>query len=245
MRRGFVAVAFTLLFAITMIGPADAQWTSSLGGNFNNPGSALLGTMIANRALADAARKATAPEPSGAPTRPTTTRRTTFRPVAKSLMVNELAHTLAPNGASQQTLATAFEEYLRSFDQQAQSDSEPSNDVGRAAAYFVMLNYLAATGREPTDAQTDGAQATFRSGLAASSDFARMSDRDRQRLYEALVILGSLPLAGVVDSEKSKDKVRAAMFREFAGELIKAVLGAPVEKIHLTRTGFTIGEDPH
>jgi hypothetical protein len=41
--------------------PAAAEYTSSLGGNFNNPGSALIGTMIANRAIADAARREAPP----------------------------------------------------------------------------------------------------------------------------------------------------------------------------------------
>lgn len=239
--------ALVAIVALVALLPAraDAQLTSSLGGSFNNPGSALLGTMIANRMLADAARKAAAPEPPGTPAKPSPSApsaRLTFRPVATNLMVKELAETLVTNADARQQLGRAFEQYLRSFDEQARRDREPSNDIGRAAAYFVMVNYYAATGREPTDAQADGAQAIFRAGLTGNTEFGRMNDRDRQRLYESLVILGSLPLAGVVQAGQDKDKGQEKMFRELARELIKTLLGVPVEKIRLTPTGFAIDD---
>jgi len=244
-RPGSLWWGLVAIVALVALLPAraTAQFTSSLGGNFNNPGSALLGTMIANRMLADAARKPSSPAPPGTPGKRSPSMppaRLTFRPVAKNLMAKELAETLVTNADARQQLARAFEEYLRNFDEQARRDREPSNDISRAAAYFVMVNYYAATGREPTDAQADGAQATFRTGLTGNAEFGRMNDRDRQRLYESLVILGSLPLAGVVQADQDKDKEQEKMFREFARELIRTLLGVPVEKIRLTPTGFTI-----
>jgi hypothetical protein len=239
MKMPPLVAAASLVLALASV--AEAQYTSSLGGTFNNPGSALLGTMIANRLLADAARKEAVPETAtGARPAPSPGARLTFRPVAGNLMVNELAETLVKDVPSRQQLAQAFEQYLRTFDEQARRDREPSNDVGRAAAFFVMVNYLAVTGVEPTDAQADGAQAIFRSGLASNPGFARLADRDRQRLYESLVILGSLPLAGVVDAAQSKDTAKENMFRGFARELLETLLGVPVEKIRLTKAGFRI-----
>jgi hypothetical protein len=225
--------------------PAAAQYTSSLGGTFNNPGSALLGTMIANRMLAEAARRGASPGGATSPANPSSpapAARLTFTPAARNLMVKELADTLVKDVDSRTELAEAFDGYLRAFDEQARRDREPSNDVGRAAAFFVMVNYFAATGREPTDAQADGAQATFRAGLAGNAGFARMSDRDRQRLYESLVILGSFPLAGVVQAGQRQDKEQEKRFRDFAAELVKTLIGVPVEKIQLTKTGFRIDE---
>jgi hypothetical protein len=237
-------LALALGLFLTAADPAAAQFTSSLGGTFNNPGSALLGTMIGNRILADAVRKgaSTGEHPSPASPASLAAARLTFTPVARTLMVKELADSLVKEADTQQKLAEAFDGYLRAFDEQARRDREPSNDVGRAAAFFVMVNYFAATGSEPTDAQADGAQATFRAGLARNAGFARMSDRDRQRLYESLVILGSFPLAGVVQAGQRKDKQEEKMFRDFAAELVKTLIGVPVEKIQLTATGFRIDE---
>ena len=237
------AVALGVLLATA--DPAAAQFTSSLGGTFNNPGSALLGTMIGNRLLADAARKGAPRDGATTPARPSSpgpAARTTFTPVARNLMVKELADTLVKDAAARQELSAAFAGYLREFDEQARRDREPSIDVGRAAAFFVMVNYFAATGREPTDAQADGAQETFRAGLIDNPGFARMGDRDRQRLYESLVILGSFPIAGVAQAEQARNAAQAKMFREFAGDLVKTLIGAPVEKIRLTTTGFRIDE---
>ena len=237
------ALALGVLLATAA--PAAAQFTSSLGGTFNNPGSALLGTMIGNRLLADAARKGAPRDGTTTPAKPLSSAaaaRLTFTPVARNLMVKELADTLINDAAARQELSAAFVSYLREFDEQARRDREPSNDVGRAAAFFVMVNYFAATGREPTDAQADGAQAIFRAGLIDNPGFARMGDRDRQRLYESLVILGSFPIAGVAQAEQAKNSGQAKMFRDFAAELVTTLIGVPVEKIRLTTTGFRIDE---
>jgi hypothetical protein len=239
-------IAVLVLFSALLVpGQLRAQFTSSLGGTFNNPGSALIGTMIANRMLADAARKAPRPDTAlpGARETPETapaSARLTFRPVAPVLMVDELATTLVKDASAQRELRAAFRSYLRDFDGQARKDGEPSNDVARAAAFFVMVNYMAATGREPTDAQADGAQAIFRAGLAASEPFGRMEDRDRQRLYESLVILGTFPGAAAMQAGQGGNRAQEKMFREFAAELVKTLLGVPVEKIRLTRNGFRI-----
>jgi hypothetical protein len=242
-RMLILTVALGVLLAAAN---ADAaQFTSSLGGTFNNPGSALLGTMIGNRLLADAARKGASPEGAASPARPSSpapTARPTFTPVATNLMVRELTDILVKDAASRQALAEAFDGYLRDFDDQARRDREPRHDVGRAAAFFVMVNYFAATGREPTDAQADGAQATFRAGLIDNPSFARMADRDRQRLYESLVILGSFPIAGVAQATQAQNKEQEKMFRDFAAELVKTLIGVPVEKIRLTKSGFRIDE---
>jgi hypothetical protein len=229
----------------TLVVPAGAQFTSALGGNFNNPGSALIGTMIANRMLADAARKAAPPDQPASTTRPASVAspaRLTFKPAARNLMVDELAAALVKDAASRQQLSKAFEGYLREFDDQARRDREPSYDVGRAAAFFVMVNYFAATGREPTDAQADGAQAIFRAGLAESRPFAQMNDEARQRLYESLVILGTFPLAAATHSAHDNNSEQEKMFRVFAAELVQTLIGVPVEKVRLTPTGFRIVE---
>lgn len=238
-------LAVAVAFSIGLLAPsrADAQFRDSLGGNWNNAGSALLGTMINNRILADAARNPAGTEKRSPDARPApsgTAARLTFRPVAKNLMVKELADTFVNDPEERRQLAETFEGFLRSFDEQALKDREPANDLGRAAAYFVMLNYFAATGQEPTDAQADGAQAIFRAGLAESKGFAAMSDRDRQRLYESLIILGSLPLAGVAQAGQEKNGAQEKVFRQLAAELVKTLLGVPVTNIRLTGNGFTI-----
>ena len=221
---------------------AFAQFTSSLGGSFNNPGSALIGTMIANRAIADAARREAPPDATApsARARAAAPARTTFRPVATSLMVRELAASVTKDAAARGQFVTLFEQYLQAFDEQAKKDREPSYDVGRAAAYFVIMNYAVASGREPTDQQADGAQAKFRAGLAENASFQQTTDRDRQRLYETLVILGSLPTTGVSDAAEKKDPKQAEVFRELARQNIQTLLGVPVGKIRLTPTGFII-----
>jgi hypothetical protein len=242
MKTKVSAVAVVVLAGLAGARLASAQWMDSMGGSWNNPSSALLGTMINNRIMSDAVKKAAERDRSAPGAPASAPARLTFRPVAKNLMVKELAETLVKDAPSQRQLSAAFEQYLKDFDEQARKDREPSYDVGRAAAFFVMVNYYAATGREPNDAQADGAQAIFRAGLAESEGFARLADRDRQRLYESLVILGTLPAAAVSQAAQDRKKDQEKMFRDFAAVLVKTLIGVPVEKIRLTKDGFRIAE---
>jgi hypothetical protein len=245
MKTNLPAAAVCLAVTLGLFSPVKAQFQGSLGGNFNNPGSALLQTMIANRMLADAAKKtATAPQPrdSNSPSKPTPSSRMTFKPVAKSLMVNELAASLTKDASARGQFVALFDDYLKAFDEQAKKDREPSHDVARAAAFFVLANYAVATGTELTDEQAEGTQSRFRAGLADNAGFARMSDRDRQRLYETLVILGSLPSSGLADAAEKADAKEAAVFRELARMNLQSLLGVPIKQIHLTHNGFRIDE---
>jgi hypothetical protein len=238
-------MALTLAAGLLPCWRANAQFTGSLGGNFNNPGSALLQTMIANRMLADAAKKRVVVKPSntkGADAKTESSKPCTFKPVAKSLMVKRLAESFCKEETARGEFVTLFEGYLKAFDEQAKTDKEPSYDVGRAAAFFVLSNYAVATGSELNDPQADGAQAQFRAGLAGNTGFAKMDDRGRQQLYEALVILGSLPATGLADAAEKNDAKQAETFRDFARLNLKTLLGVEVEKIRLTKSGILLDD---
>ena len=244
MKSTVFTLAIALAGNVVSSSAAYAQFHDSLSGSWNNPMSATLATMLNDQAMASAARtykyKGTPASGTVAPASKTTAAPVTFHPVAKNLMVKELADALVSGTSARRELTRAFEEYLRNFSEQASKDNEPANDLGRAAAYFVMVNYAAATGRTPTSAQADGAQAILRAGLAASTKLAATNDRERQRLYESLVILGSFPLAVVKQAKQQKDVALEKRGRGYANDLIKTLLGVPVTKINLTANGFTI-----
>jgi hypothetical protein len=195
--------------------------------------------------LAAARGPVTAASPRGEPSVPAARRRetarSTFTPVGERLMVGELARTFArDNAAERREFEGAFEQFIADFEQQVRRDQEPANDVGRAAAYFVVLNYFAATGEEPDDAQADAVQRQMRALLADSDGFARMADGDRQRLYETLIVLGSIPLTAVMQAGLKSPPEDQSTFREFAGVLFKTLLGVSVQQIRMTSDGLTI-----
>ena len=247
--------AFFVLVVVVAGGvavPASAQWHDSLGGNWNNPSSALIGTMINNRIMADTVRKASQAEttrseapaesrPGSRYTRPPVTPgRLTFRPVGKNIVVKELAAVLTDDPSARRELVTAFEQILAGFDQKIRQEGETPNDVGLAAAMFLSGNYFAATGRELTDAQEEGVKRSFRDAYAQNEAFAQAGDRDRQRLYESLVILALFPVTGAMQSAQSGDRQAEKNYRRLGAELLKGFYGIPVDKIRLTRNGFTL-----
>jgi hypothetical protein len=246
-------VALTVFSALLVVGSgtdASAQWRNSWGGVWNNPTSSLASTMVYNRLLLDAAKKKSAPEaeeaqaPQARRQSPSARRlrvSTTFRPVAPSLMVQDLAQGMGTTPAERAQLTEAFSQFLRVFEDQARADKE-LHDLSRAAAFFVVANYAVASGREPTEKQTITVEEKFRAGLSASPQFGAMADREKQKLYETLVIFGSLPVAGYNSAEERKDAGQQQVFRKLARQNIQTLLGVPVEKIHLTSDGFSIAD---
>ena len=67
-----------------------------------------------------------------------------------------------------------------------------------------------------------------------------MTNQQKQQLYELLVILGSLSLAGYNDAESKKDIKQQQFYRTFARQNIKTLLDVPVEKIQLTSDGLIV-----
>ncbi|MBZ5513585.1 MAG: hypothetical protein LAN62_01820 [Acidobacteriia bacterium] len=249
LHRVTLAVSSALLVAGCSTG-ASAQWSNSVGGVWNNPTSSLASTMVYNRLLLDAAKKKTAPEAEGARApqaqqKSPSVRRlrvsTTFRPVAPSLMVQDLAQGMGKTPAERAQLAEAFGQFLGIFEDQARADKE-LHDLARAAAFFLVANYAIASGREPTEKQTIAVEEKFRGGLSGSQQLGAMSDREKQKLYETLVIFGSLPVAGRNSAKEKRDAEQQKMFRRLARENIQTLLGVPVEKIHLTDEGLSIAD---
>ena len=67
---------------------------------------------------------------------------------------------------------------------------------------------------------------------AEAGTFASMTDRQKQELYENLVISTMLAKAGYEEAQKGGDKANMAIYRDLAGQTLTAVSGLPPDKIN-------------
>ncbi|MBN2430640.1 MAG: hypothetical protein JXQ27_04160 [Acidobacteria bacterium] len=224
-------------------GSADAQYRDFLGGSWNNPGSALITNQLLGRlALKRAARRAAERDETPAETpAPVTPVDRTFRPVADSLMVRPFAEAFAADEETRGELQVVFSQLLAAFDEQCRQEGA-RYDLARAAALFVAGNYSVARAEEVTEAQTDALIQDMRDNLSLSDTFRMMDDAGRQRLYEALIIMGLFPPVGYQDGVEKNEPSQQEMFRELARENLKTLFGVAPEQIRITDAGMEIGE---
>lgn len=234
-----MGLSSSLLIALLLVGAgpsAQAQFRDSLGGRWNNPVSASLGTSLAWRAVIEAP-KATRPDQPAATPGPAPT--LTFPQGQPSTVPSTLAASLGEDPKHRQELAAAFREWLKAFEEEAIKDQEPRS-VARAAAFFIVVSHMTATGKTPPEAHIEAFQRALRDGLRRHGPFRAMGARQRQDLYETLVILAYLPLIGVRDAEARQLPERVALFRGFASQGLQTLLGVTPEAMTFTATGLRL-----
>jgi hypothetical protein len=223
-------------------GMVMGQYRDILGGTWNNPGSALITTQLMGRMHMKLAARRAAEQGREVPeaAAPITEVNTTFHPVAGSLMVRPFAEAFAADEETRGQLQAVFSQLLAAFDEQSRQEGVDRYDLARAAAVFVAGNYTVARDAELTDAQTDALIRDMRDNLCASETFRAMDNAGRQRLYEALIIMGLFPPVGYQDGVEKDEPSQQEMFRQLARENLKTLLGVEPERIRISDSGLDI-----
>jgi len=177
----------------------------------------------------------TANNPSSRP-RPTATG---FQPSQNPLLIDTLASALSQDRETQTALKALFREGLRLYEEEARRLGR-SNNLAMALSYFVGSCYMVVTGQEPSEASLLAFQATADEALGSAPAFKKLSNRERQTLYELFVHLATLPLAGYVASLQQNDAKEARIFQQLASELLELVLGVKPERLRFGPEGLSI-----
>lgn len=185
-------------------------------------------------------KRPTTPAPSkSAPSKSTPAAgTTTFNPVADQLMPHRMALSLGDTPDEQRRLETLFSEALGHYRGRLKQAGLPVNDVARAAAYLVTASYYVAYDGVPLDeGQLDALRTHMRELFTTDEVFQRMSDRERQELFEDYGITATWIDAGYNIVRQAGDKEGVRQWREMARQNFTAILGAPPESVVFTPRG--------
>lgn len=242
-----IAVISSLMI-IAALG-VQAQWNNPYWGTtWNNPTSSLLQTMTMNRVFAGSMRKSFEQKSKaldqGSASRqkrltPAQQKSVTFSPVTDMIMPKQMAETMGATTRDRKELQRAFTQFLDGFNQQATADKEEYN-VARAVTFFIVCNYMVATGSEFDEAQVNLMERDINIYLTENEYFSAFDNQRKQELYEMMVILGTLAAAGYHDGEEKGQEEQMDRFRSLARNGLETLLGVPVEKLKLTKTGLVI-----
>ena len=164
---------------------------------------------------------------------------TTFRPVAASIMPRQMARAMGDTPEEQQRLEKMFSDLLENYRDRLKQAGAPPNDVSRAAAYLVTASYyVSQDGRVSLD---DGQLTALRRHLsdlfAGDETFQRMTDRERQELFEDYGITASWIDGGYNIVRQAGDREAMRQWREMARQNFAGLLGAPPEGVVFTAAG--------
>ena len=227
----FVNIAVSLVLALAS--PALGQYRSfATGANWNNPSSALLQTQIMNNVFAQT-------KPSTETKEPARVAALSCRPNARASMVEPIADKLGSDAEERQELRKLFAQFLNHFEKEARKDKMP-HYVPRAAAAFIALNYFVAAGEEVKAEAIEDLRNRVDDYLPTNPQYRTFSDRQKQQLYETLVILGTLVGIGYNDGEEKKNEKQMDIFRKLGRKNLETLLGVPMEKLKFTEKGFII-----
>lgn len=235
------AILFLLwYFGFGAAAEGAATWYNAYtGGMWNNPGSALIDTMIYNKMMAEASLKKMQRTPS-AGAGASGQVRTLYRPSSsQSSIPAKVASVIANENASKRELTAFFKEGLQSFEQFSQQAGRPY-DVGFALAFFAGVCVGITTENQVDDDAILAAASQMDRLLAEQSGIAKASDTQRREFAEVLACMAVFALAGHTQAEEEGNSEAAESFRQFARQAMVEILGMDTNRLRMDGRGIRI-----
>lgn len=202
--------SFVIALALWAPGVARAQYSNPYtGASFNNPGSAMISSMLSERMHSrilgtDQPLKKKAAAPAHQPIE-----KTDFPGARKRLTTQAIIAQLASAPAQRQALGEAIDKIYVELEKGARK-----NNLASAVAFLLGASLMVDRGTTFDDAQSEALVATINDELVAAPAFARTSTADKQKMYETLVTFGGLVLLfqelGKTDPEAARSAKQLA-----------------------------------
>jgi hypothetical protein len=198
-------------------------------------------TQAVGRALNQALREAAAPDDDDSASSPPLL--VAAAPKATGLHPLAARH---PGGAPAQRQAlTLYTRCLQHYRQRVQPQVSPGahhdDDLGCAAAYFVLANLAVLEGREPDPRALPAVERQLRRLLGTAAEWARCPLAERQQAFEQLAALAVLVnesrLAASVQGPAAAQHLRAA-----AHNYLHQMLGLEAERLTVSAAGLAWAE---
>ncbi|HEV2802370.1 MAG TPA: DUF6683 family protein [Pyrinomonadaceae bacterium] len=164
---------------------------------------------------------------------------TAFRPVADSIYPQQLAREAATSDAERKEMEAVFRMCLRNYEANMRRQSQPVKDVARAVSYFIGVNYnVLHGGASVSPAEGTALRADVRSALGEDESFQRLSDREKQQIYETMAVLAEFVALNMSVADEHGNKQLAEATRAMAKDNLEKLLGAPAPSIRITERGI-------
>lgn len=122
--------------------------------------------------------------------------------------------------------------YLEKYKTHATNRRWELNDIARSYAFFVSLTYnVYSKGKGPTPVEMETMTRRFRAELSKDVKFQANNDRERQFIYERLILVALDNEAGYVFAKQNEDAASQEKHRERAKFWLEDVIEKPINRI--------------
>jgi hypothetical protein len=160
-----------------------------------------------------------------------------FRTVGAPVMPRRIASGVRELGEEhRKQLEDELLKWLKEYEQQLDKNDEEqlkNNLAGAFNSFFASSYYALKNGQELSGAQREYMLEQINAGIAMGLKERRLSDRDKQELYESVVLAGSIirKLYNEGHDRERPELMKAA--RELAKELLEQMMGISLDKVHV------------
>jgi hypothetical protein len=240
---GHCRCTFLILLLLIACSPAVAQNTDNLGGSWKNPASTTITNIIMDRYARRRLEKNLAAKRSDATTPAAKLNEASlhFRPTGTQLKTREIADLISPgNPQILQLMGALLDEYEKS----TRAAGKP-NDLALALSFFFATNAsVYHDAGQPTDPQMLELRETIAEALVNGNAFSGVTDRQKQEMYESLVLFTGFALAAYQEGKQSGNAESVKIGEQLAGQNLLAVTGISPDKISFTNQGLSIEREP-
>jgi len=165
---------------------------------------------------------------------------TEFRPTDDSDFVDRFAAALSTDQNERALVKQLVTAVRGEFEKEVAKRGRPNNLAAAFTFFVVSTVTVYHDDPEPSDAAVDQLWDGLNGTLNGLPEMSKLTDAEKQEMYEMLVACGGLVLAGHVYTKESGDKNAAAVYRQLAGELIRKVLQSEPDKLRFNGAGLNI-----
>lgn len=165
---------------------------------------------------------------------------TDFRPTTGTDFVERFASALSSNPTEKELVRQLVSITRTEFEKEVAKRGR-ANNLAAALTFFVASTVTVYhDDPEPSDEAIDQLWDGLNGTLNGLPEMSKLTDAEKQEMYEMLVACGGLVLAGHMLSKEGGDASSAALYRQLAGELIKTVLKVDPENVRFNSGGLNI-----
>lgn len=244
-RSSFTGCGFLFLLSVFTCTPVSAQIPDNVGGPWKTPASTTVTNVLMDKLTVPRAPKKRAvrrPAPAAGPTAAVNAADAAvrFRSTGTQLKTREIANLIDARNPQLFTLLTRI---LQEYDKGARAAGK-QNDLAMALSFFFATNAsVYHDAGEPTDPQLLELRDTIAEALVEGNGLSGVSDRQKQEMYEVLVLYTGLTLATYQEG-KGGNAESLKISQQLAGQNLLAITGVSPDNITFTDQGLSIEREP-
>lgn len=222
----FRAVAFCVLFTLSYQSSQSQKTSNPVEGTYRGPSIAIIRDL-----LAEYDKKGGQASPTSFASTPIpATTNIKFYPSGNSGVSQAIADVLGQNPQQKTILMETFEDMKKAYEAEVGPQGR-SNDIAAALTFFLTTNVMVFNDAPaPAESASEAMYLDLVRIINSSPQFARISNSEKQQLYDWLIYMAGFVLSNYQDNKNRSDASGLKNIQEFANLATKALTGQGLDR---------------